>query len=109
MRAEHIGESAITLEIEGVRNALTEVRDRASAKGARDVSVNVVIGDAAEQILAVAKDSQTDMIVMGTAGTARWPVSCSAALLRRWSAWRPVRCWSCTDLLPTRSRSWRPQ
>jgi len=68
VRAEHIGESAITLEIEGVRNALTEVRDRASAKGARDVSVNVVIGDAAEQILAVAKDSQTDMIVMGNRG-----------------------------------------
>ena len=68
IRAEHIIEPPITLEIEGVRNGLTEVRDRATAKGAKDVSVNVVLGDPAEQILAVAKDSQADMIVMGNRG-----------------------------------------
>ena len=68
VRSEHISESPITLEIEGVRNGLNEVRDRASAKGAKDVSINVVIGDPAEQILAVAVDSGADMIVMGNRG-----------------------------------------
>jgi nucleotide-binding universal stress UspA family protein len=68
VRSEHISEPPITLEIEGVRNGLTEVRHRVTAKGAKDVSVNVVLGDPAEQILAVAKDSQADMIVMGNRG-----------------------------------------
>jgi len=71
IRSEHISEQPITLEIEAVRNALTEVRDRAAAKGAKEVSVNVVLGDAAEQILAVAADSQADMIVMGNRGHGR--------------------------------------
>ncbi|MFI4995031.1 MAG: universal stress protein [Hyphomicrobiales bacterium] len=71
VRIEHIKDPPIALEIEGVRNELSAVRDRALAKGARDVSVDVVIGDAAEQILANAKDSQADLIVMGSRGHGR--------------------------------------
>jgi nucleotide-binding universal stress UspA family protein len=68
---EHIKEPEITLAIEGVRNGLLEVRNRAIARGARNVSVEVLIGDAAEEILGNAKSGQMDLIVLGRRGHSR--------------------------------------
>jgi nucleotide-binding universal stress UspA family protein len=70
-KVEHIKDSPLVLQIEGVRNALQGLRDRACTKGARDVGVEVAFGDAAEQILSYAKGGEADMIVMGNRGHGR--------------------------------------
>jgi nucleotide-binding universal stress UspA family protein len=70
-KAEHIKDPPMVLQIERVRKALQGPRDRAAAKGAREVGVEVAIGDAAEQILSHAKGGKADMIVMGNRGHGR--------------------------------------
>jgi len=70
-RIEHIKDGPAALQVESVRDALSEVGERAKAKGARNVSVDVAVGDAAEEILASAKSGQADLIVMGSRGHGR--------------------------------------
>lgn len=70
-RLEHIHESVFTITIEWVREGLTEVRDRAMAKGARDVVIEVLVGDPADQILACAAHRKADLIALGSRGHGR--------------------------------------
>lgn len=70
-RIEHIKDGPAALQVESMRDALSEVGERAKAKGVRKVSVDVVVGDAAEEILTSAKDRQADLIVMGSRGHGR--------------------------------------
>lgn len=68
---EHVKEPAITIAIDGVRNRLSGVRDRALTKGARDVSVDAVLGDAAERILSSAISWEAELIAIGSRGHGR--------------------------------------
>lgn len=68
---EHIREPVPALELEMLRDRLAPLRDQALKKGAKTVSVDAVAGDAAEQILEVAKDDQADLIVVGSRGHGR--------------------------------------
>lgn len=68
---EHIREPLAETEIETVRGALAVPSGQAMARGARDVSVDVLIGDAAEQIIAKARSGGADLIVMGSRGRGR--------------------------------------
>jgi nucleotide-binding universal stress UspA family protein len=70
-RMEHIREPTPTLLIESIRAELIEARDQAMAKGARRISIEVVVGDPATQILASASAGETDLIVMGSRGHGR--------------------------------------
>lgn len=68
---EHIKDPPAAMEIESVRDGLADVRDRAQAKGAKRVSVEVFVGDAVAEILAYAEDARPDLIVMGSRGHGR--------------------------------------
>lgn len=68
---EHIREPVPALELEMLRDRLAPVRDEALKKGAKTVSVDAVAGDAAEQILEVARDGRADLIVVGSRGHGR--------------------------------------
>jgi nucleotide-binding universal stress UspA family protein len=70
-RIENIKDGESALKIESVRDSLSDVCQRAQAKGVRKVTVDVTVGDAAEEILANAKASGTDLIVMGNRGHGR--------------------------------------
>ncbi len=70
-RLEHIQEPVPTIAIESMREGLTGVRDRASAKGARHMSTEVFVGDPAEPILACADRRQADLIALGSRGHGR--------------------------------------
>ena len=70
-RMEHMQESVTALVIESLREKLTDVRDRAAAKGARRISTDAYVGDAAQQILACAEAMQADLIALGSRGHGR--------------------------------------
>jgi nucleotide-binding universal stress UspA family protein len=70
-RMEHLREPMPTLLIESIRGELVEARDRAATMGARRISTEEFVGDPAAQILALASDSQADLIVMGSRGHGR--------------------------------------
>ena len=70
-RVEHIKDPPRVLQIEGVRNALAGLHDRAAAKGALDIGTEAAIGDPAEEILSFAQGGGVDMIVMGNRGHGR--------------------------------------
>ena len=70
-RIENIKDGESALKIESVRDSLSDVCQRAQAKGVRKVTVDVTVGDAAEEILANAKAGGTDLIVMGNRGHGR--------------------------------------
>ena len=50
---------------------LVEIRDRAAAKGARRISIEVFVGEPAERILACANARQADLIAIGSRGHGR--------------------------------------
>lgn len=55
--------------LENVGKAITEkARSSAAAKGISDLSVRMVSGDAAKQIVAAAEKENADMIIMGSRG-----------------------------------------
>jgi nucleotide-binding universal stress UspA family protein len=70
-RIENIKDGESALKIESVRDSLSDICERAQAKGVRQVTVDVTVGDAAEEILANAKASEADLIVMGNRGHGR--------------------------------------
>ena len=67
-RLEHVREPTPTLVIASIRGELAEVRERAAAKGARRISIEVSVGEPAAQILVSANAGQADLIVMGSRG-----------------------------------------
>lgn len=70
-RMEHIREPVTALVLESLRERLADVRDRAAAKGARQISIDAFVGDPAEQILACADAMQADLIALGSRGHGR--------------------------------------
>jgi nucleotide-binding universal stress UspA family protein len=70
-RMEHVQEAMPSVIIESIRNELVSVRDRAAAKGAQQISIEVAVGEPAAQILAAANVGQVDLIVLGSRGHGR--------------------------------------
>jgi nucleotide-binding universal stress UspA family protein len=70
-RMEHLKDPPEGLALEAVREGLGDVRDRARAKGAKQVSIDVFVGDTAAEILAYAEGVRPDLIVMGSRGHGR--------------------------------------
>lgn len=70
-RMEHIREPGPTLAVEAIRDSLIPACERAGAQGAQSVSIEVVIGDPAEQILGFASAEKADLIVLGSRGHGR--------------------------------------
>ena len=70
-RLEHIQEPMATVAIESMREELAGVRDRAAAKGARKIEIDVYVGEPAEQILACADARHADLIALGSRGHGR--------------------------------------
>jgi nucleotide-binding universal stress UspA family protein len=71
MRAEHVREPIPTAAVESMREELAGIRDRVAAKGVAHISVDVYVGDPAEQILACADARQADIIALGSRGHGR--------------------------------------
>ena len=67
-KIEHIRDPIPSVMVKSVRDDLIVVRERAVSKGAQRVSIEVVVGDPARQILAVADVKQADLIVLGSRG-----------------------------------------
>jgi nucleotide-binding universal stress UspA family protein len=70
-RTEHINESEEVLALDALRGRLDEICDRAVSKGAPKTNVDVLTGDAAEELIAYARDGQADLLVMGSRGHGR--------------------------------------
>lgn len=70
-RMEHISDPPAGLAIESVRQSFSDLCDRAKERGAPRVSVDVFVGEAADEILAFAEAAQPDLIVMGSRGHGR--------------------------------------
>jgi nucleotide-binding universal stress UspA family protein len=70
-RMEHLKDPPEGLALEAVRDGLADIAERARTKGARHVSVEVFVGDAAAEILAYAEGVRPDLVVMGSRGHGR--------------------------------------
>lgn len=70
-RAEHIREPAAALANAAADNILRRARERASAAGARTISVVAEVGDPATRLVEAARVSKADMIVVGHRGHGR--------------------------------------
>lgn len=70
-RMEHISDPVAGIEIESVRQSLSDISDHAREQGAPTVSVEVFVGEAADEILAFAEAAQPDLIAMGSRGHGR--------------------------------------
>ena len=70
-KMEHISDPPEELEIESVRQSFSDVCDRVREAGIGQVSVEVFVGEAADEILAFAEAAQPDLIVMGSRGHGR--------------------------------------
>ena len=70
-RMEHMPEPVAAVAIGSMRERLAEIRDRATAKGARRISTDVFVGDPAGQILDCANARQADLIALGSRGHGR--------------------------------------
>ena len=70
-RMEHISDPPEELEIESVRQSYSDVCDRVREAGIDKVSVEVFMGEAADEILAFAETARPDMIAMGSRGHGR--------------------------------------
>lgn len=70
-RMEHIREPAPLIVTEALREDLVPIRDRAAKKSVRHISIDVYVGDPADQILACASAKQVDLIAVGSRGRGR--------------------------------------
>jgi nucleotide-binding universal stress UspA family protein len=70
-RMEHISDPPEELEIESVRQSFSDVCDRVHELGIEKVTVEVFVGEAADEILAFAEAARPDLIVMGSRGHGR--------------------------------------
>jgi nucleotide-binding universal stress UspA family protein len=70
-RLEHVEEPMPSVIVDSIRDELVTVRERAAAKGAQRISIEVVVGEPAAQILAAANVGQVDIIVLGSRGHGR--------------------------------------
>jgi len=70
-RLEHINDPPEELELESVRQSFSDVCDRARNAGIEKVSVEVFVGEAADEILTFAEAARPDMVVMGSRGHGR--------------------------------------
>jgi nucleotide-binding universal stress UspA family protein len=70
-RIEHIAEPATELALATAENVLEGGRIAALRKGAIRISAEPSFGDPAEEIIAVARDRQADVIVVGSRGHGR--------------------------------------
>jgi nucleotide-binding universal stress UspA family protein len=70
-RMEHISDPVAGIEIESVRQSLSDISDRAREKGAPTVSVEVFVGEAADEIHAFAEAARPYLIAMGSRGHGR--------------------------------------
>jgi nucleotide-binding universal stress UspA family protein len=70
-RQEHIDAPLIEWRSAHAESVLAGARLEAEANGAKQISTRSSIGDAAEEIMAVAKDGRADLIVMGSRGHGR--------------------------------------
>lgn len=70
-RIEHIGTLAGDVGLVAAESVLAEARLTARKKGASRISTKSGFGDPAEEIIALAKDQQADLIVLGSRGHGR--------------------------------------
>ncbi len=70
-KMEHINDPPEELEIESVRQSFSDISDRVRDSGIEKVSVEVFVGEAADEILAFAEAAQPDLIAMGSRGHGR--------------------------------------
>jgi len=70
-RLEHIPGPAPELVLTNADNLLDKARKKAQAKGATRISAESSFGNPAQEIIAVAKDRQADLIVVGSRGHGR--------------------------------------
>ena len=68
---EGLREPVPSLAIDALHGSLAPVRDKAIATGARRVSTDVRIGEAADEILACLTDQAADLLVIGSRGHGR--------------------------------------
>jgi len=70
-RSEHVSGPPTTVVIEAARQSLSDICNRAHEKGAHTARAEVVVGEPADEILAFARATQPDLIVMGSRGHGR--------------------------------------
>jgi nucleotide-binding universal stress UspA family protein len=70
-RLEHLQEAMPGVIVESLRDELVAVRECAAAKGVRQISIEVVVGEPAAQILAAASVGQVGLVVLGSRGHGR--------------------------------------
>jgi nucleotide-binding universal stress UspA family protein len=70
-RLEHITSPATELVVTTADNLLDNARKRAEAKGATRILAERCFGNSAQEIIATAKNRQTDLIVVGSRGHGR--------------------------------------
>lgn len=67
-RSEHFQAGASELALADAEAVLARARMRAQSKGVKQISTEATLGDPAEQIIALAKDRQVDLVVVGSRG-----------------------------------------
>jgi nucleotide-binding universal stress UspA family protein len=70
-RLEHLQEAMPSVIADSLRDELVAVRERAAAKGVRQISIEVVVGEPAAQILVAANAGQVGLVVLGSRGHGR--------------------------------------
>jgi nucleotide-binding universal stress UspA family protein len=70
-RLEHVPASALELAVAAAEAVLDGARREAQAKGATRITTEPSFGDPAEEIIAVARNRRTDLVVVGSRGHGR--------------------------------------
>jgi nucleotide-binding universal stress UspA family protein len=67
-RSEHFQAAASEFALAATEPVLAGARIRAQTKGVKQISTEATLGDPAQQIIAVAKNRQADLLVVGSRG-----------------------------------------